>query len=40
MQYDRQAKTSQTAFIHNNRETCYNKDADLECSTDDQEDRQ
>jgi hypothetical protein len=26
-------------FIHNRR-TCYNEDADLECSTDGQEDRQ
>jgi hypothetical protein len=38
MQEDRQAKTSQIFF--KNRETCYNEDVDLECSTDGQEDRQ
>ena len=33
MQYDRQAKTSQICFYSLNRETCYNEEADLECST-------
>jgi hypothetical protein len=33
MQYDRQAKTSQTTLFINIR-TCYNEDANLECTSD------